>query len=140
MRRLSGASVSLLWITLFSCIISSAADERLPRIIDSTVTDTLHKEILSIPQDKPPITLPDSFCAAQLLTAKAQLIQLGNFHRMSGISGMLTGAFCIFAGVVMLDKTQLVPLAITSMSLGGVFVGLGMWEIKIGFSLIQSYP
>jgi hypothetical protein len=71
-------------------------------------------------------------------SANATFIHLGEFHRLKGIYGLLTGTFGIIAGVLLLDRADSVPLAVTSMAIGGFSIGLGLWEVKLGSTLKKN--
>jgi hypothetical protein len=129
-------SVTVLRIALFCFAVTAGADNPLPRIADSSLTDTTETEVSLNGYQALRNSASDSSIISQQSTHKALLGQFGEFHRLKGIYGLLVGTFGILAGVVLLDKADSVPLAVTSMSLGGVSIGLGLWEIKLGSSLM----
>jgi len=62
---------------------------------------------------------------------------LGGYHRLMGIYGVIGGALTILAGAILLDRTDAEPFAMSFLVVGGISVGLGLWEIKIGGKLSE---
>jgi hypothetical protein len=54
---------------------------------------------------------------------------------LKGIFGVVGGLAGICAGVVALDKVDSTPLAISFLALGGISIGLGIWEMRLGRTL-----
>jgi hypothetical protein len=138
MHHFQGASAAVVRIALLCFTFSVGADNTLPRVIDSLASDTAQKEANSPPVLVVQSKVPDSSPIRQQSSTAAIVGQFGEFHRLKGIYGLIAGTLGIFAGVVLLDKADSVPLAIASMSLGGVSIGLGLWEIKLGSSLLKK--
>lgn len=127
-------------IALFCFIVNVVAEDSLPRIIDSSAIEGTQKGILSPNLTSLSKNASDS-SKTRLQTPTMELfVQLGELHRLKGIYSLLAGTFGILAGVVLLDRSDSVPLAIGCMSLGGVSIGLGLWEIKIGSGMRRSEP
>jgi hypothetical protein len=138
MHHLPGASAVGFRIALFSLLCIAAADNTLPRMIDSSSCDTAQKKALSDRSISLPDNASDSSGIALQSSGKALSVQLGEFHRFKGIYGLLAGTLGICAGVILLDKTDSVPLAISSMTLGGISIGIGLWEIKLGSAFLKN--
>jgi hypothetical protein len=71
----------------------------------------------------------------ELLKTKEMFKTLGGYHKLMGIYGMVTGVLGIVAGVVLLDRADDTPFAVSFITLGGISIGLGMWEIDVGGKL-----
>ena len=140
MHHLSSASAAAFRIAFFCFIINASAENTLPKIVDSSAIEGTKKEIFSPGLSLLNKNAPDSSLAGQQASTKELFVRLGEFHRLQGIYSLLVGTFGIIAGVVLLDKSDSVPFAITCMSLGGVSIGLGIWEIKIGCGLRRNDP
>jgi hypothetical protein len=54
-----------------------------------------------------------------------------------GIYGAVTGALGILAGVVLLDKPDDAAFAMSFITLGGISIGFGLWEINVGGKLLK---
>ena len=63
---------------------------------------------------------------------KAIFYTLGGYHRLMGIYGLLSGALTIIAGAVLIDKKDAAPFAMSFIALGGISMGLGLWEGNVG--------
>jgi hypothetical protein len=63
---------------------------------------------------------------------------LGDYHRLVGVYGIATGALAILTGVLFLDKPAYSPWAMAAITMGGVTIGLGIWEIKLGAGLMRE--
>jgi hypothetical protein len=61
---------------------------------------------------------------------------LGRYHRLMGAYDVIGGALTILAGTVLLDKKGASPYAMCCIALGGISIGLGLWEIKVGGKLL----
>jgi hypothetical protein len=121
-------------IVLFSVLIRAAADSNLPSSIDSSAIVSSDSENLSN-LSKIPQLQTDSSKILTISENMEMFNHLGDFHRLNGIYGVVTGIVGIFAGVVLLDKVDSTPLAISFFALGGISIGFGIWEMKIGGAL-----
>ncbi len=63
---------------------------------------------------------------------------LGRYHRLMGAYDVIGGALTILAGTVLLDKKDAAPFAMSFIALGGISIGLGLWEIKVGGKLLSD--
>lgn len=61
--------------------------------------------------------------------------KLGNFHKAMGIYNISAGILAVIAGAAILDKQDILPFSLSLITLGGITVGIGMWEITIGRTL-----
>jgi hypothetical protein len=75
--------------------------------------------------------------APALSTTKEMFARLGDFHRLKGIYGVASGIVGILAGVVFLDKDNSTPLALSCFALGGISIGFGIWEMRIGRTFLR---
>ena len=121
-------------IFLFSLSIRAAADSNPPSLIDSSVIVSSENENLSN-ISKIHQLQTDSLKTLPISENMEMFNRLGDFHRLNGIYGVVTGIVGIFAGVVLLDKVDSTPLAISFFALGGISIGFGIWEMKIGGAL-----
>ena len=121
-------------IVLFSFFIRAAADSNPPSLIDSSVIVSSENENLSN-ISKIHQLQTDSLKTLPISENMEMFNRLGDFHRLNGIYGVVTGIVGIFAGVVLLDKVDSTPLAISFFALGGISIGFGIWEMKIGGAL-----
>jgi len=71
------------------------------------------------------------------LANKEMFHRLGDYHRIMGIYGVIGGALTILAGAILLDKEDSTPFAMSFLVVGGISVGLGLWEIKLGAKLSE---
>jgi hypothetical protein len=60
---------------------------------------------------------------------------LGNFHKAMGIYNISAGILAVIAGAAILDKQDILPFSLSLITLGGITVGIGVWEITIGRTL-----
>ena len=72
-----------------------------------------------------------------LLKTKEMFHTLGSYHKLAGIYGAVTGALGILAGVILVDKPDDASFAIAFMTLGGISIGFGLWEINVGGKLLN---
>jgi hypothetical protein len=75
--------------------------------------------------------------SAELVKTKEMFRTLGGFHKLMGIYGAVTGALGILAGVVLLDKPDDAAFAMSFITLGGISIGFGLWEINVGGKLLK---
>ena len=75
--------------------------------------------------------------SAELVKTKEMFLTLGGFHKLMGIYGAVTGALGILAGVVLLDKPDDAAFAMSFITLGGISIGFGLWEINVGGKLLK---
>jgi hypothetical protein len=79
---------------------------------------------------------PNSF--ADFESANKDLFRtLGGYHRLMGMYEMIGGVLTIIAGAMLLDKKDATTFAMSFFALGGVSIGLGLWEIKVGAKLLN---
>jgi hypothetical protein len=71
------------------------------------------------------------------LNAKEMFRKLGNFHKTMGIYNISAGILAVIAGAAILDKQDILPFSLSLITLGGITVGIGVWEITIGRTLIR---
>jgi hypothetical protein len=69
------------------------------------------------------------------LNARDMFRSLGNFHKAMGIYNISAGILAVIAGAAILDKQDILPFSLSLITLGGITVGIGVWEITIGRSL-----
>jgi hypothetical protein len=81
-----------------------------------------------------PQTSQDSQYAAALDT-RALVARLGYYHRAFGAYTLVLGILAIGTGVAFLDKKEVSPFSVSCITLGGITVGIGIWEISMGLSL-----
>lgn len=67
--------------------------------------------------------------------AREMFRRLGNFHKTMGIYNISAGILAVIAGAAILDKQDILPFSLSLITLGGITVGIGVWEITIGRSL-----
>ena len=67
--------------------------------------------------------------------AKEMFRKLGNFHKAMGIYNISAGILAAIAGAAILDKADILPFSLSLITLGGITVGIGVWEITIGSNL-----
>jgi hypothetical protein len=79
-----------------------------------------------------PVTPPDS----TRLNPKI-FRELGNFHKAAGIYNIVAGALAVVAGAAILQKEDILAFSLSLVTLGGITVGIGVWEISIGSSLTR---
>jgi hypothetical protein len=60
---------------------------------------------------------------------------MGNFHKVMGIYNVSAGILAIIAGAAILEKEDILPFSLSLITLGGITVGIGVWEITIGRTL-----
>jgi hypothetical protein len=121
---------------IFFIVFASYADDTKAVSIDSAVSHAIKQDnpsalIISSP------SYSDSSDTTALLKTRTMFARLGDFHKSRGIFGIVTGLVGIFAGVVFLDKNDSTPLALSCFALGGISIGFGIWEMKIGRSLLR---
>jgi hypothetical protein len=63
---------------------------------------------------------------------------LGRFHKGMGIFTVAAGAIAIIAGASILEKQDILPFSLSLITIGGVAAGIGMWEIRVGWSISKS--
>lgn len=80
---------------------------------------------------------PHEMSSQDLLKTKEIFRTLGSYHKLMGIYGTVTGALGILAGVILLDKSDDTAFAISFITLGGITIGFGLWEINIGGKLLK---
>jgi hypothetical protein len=127
--------ILILQTVIFFIVFASYADDSKAVPIDTAVSHAIKQgspSALAIPS-----SYPDSSDTALLLKTRAMFARLGDFHKSRGIFGIVTGLVGIFAGVVFLDKNDSTPLALSCFALGGVSIGFGIWEMKLGRSLLR---
>ena len=149
-------------VSFFLCCIASVSASPIdsnsgvatPVVHESTVPDTLsgalEADSAAIIQkqsvaktasaDMQPVSLalPDS-AVAKVLAQHAQLLgKLGDFHKIMGMYTTVTGVVALFGGVLLLDRKDGMPFAVSFLTIGGIAVGVGMWEIKIGAQLLST--
>ncbi len=120
----------------FLFLFSSLADEARIVSIDSTSLIGIMQENTSVAPAVSHSSYPDSSDTSALLKTRKMIARLGDFHKSRGLLSVATGIAGIFAGVVLLDKSESTPLAISFMALGGVSIGFGIWEMKLGRTLL----
>ena len=93
------------------------------------------------PQAKKPLILisPDGTLAKTLAEHNLLLGKLGDFHKIMGMYTTVTGVVAILGGVLLLDRNGGMPFAISFLTLGGIAVGVGIWEINIGAQLLPPH-
>jgi hypothetical protein len=123
---------------VFFFVINLAADDNLSTTIDSSATKSIEKENLSANLKIPQNPQADSSIVPTVSISKQMFARLGELHRLRGIYGVVTGTLGILAGVILLDKADSAPFAMSFISLGGISISLGIWEIKIGRSLLSG--
>jgi hypothetical protein len=84
------------------------------------------------------LALPDSAVAKVLAQHALLLGKLGDFHKIMGMYTTVTGVVALFGGVLLLDRKDGMPFAVSFLTIGGIAVGVGMWEIKIGAQLLST--
>jgi hypothetical protein len=52
-----------------------------------------------------------------------------------GIYNVSAGILAAIAGAAILDKADILPFSLSLITLGGITVGIGVWEITIGSTL-----
>jgi hypothetical protein len=62
---------------------------------------------------------------------------LGNFHKAMGIYDISAGVLAILAGAAILEKEDILPFSLSLITLGGITVGIGVWDLSIGASLTK---
>jgi hypothetical protein len=67
--------------------------------------------------------------------AREMFRKLGNFHKAMGIYNVSAGILAAIAGAAILDKADILPFSLSLITLGGITVGIGVWEITIGSTL-----
>jgi hypothetical protein len=67
--------------------------------------------------------------------AREMFRSLGNFHKAMGIYNISAGILAVIAGAAILDKQDILPFSLSLITLGGITVGIGIWEITIGRTL-----
>ena len=85
------------------------------------------------------LTITDSTVAKTLAQHTLSLEKLGDFHKIMGMYTTVTGVVAILGGVLLLDRNGGMPFAISFLTLGGVALGVGIWEIKIGAEMFPSH-
>jgi hypothetical protein len=77
------------------------------------------------------LTPQDSFYISALNTFP----KLGKFHKTMGIYYISAGALAIIAGGTILNKQTVLPFSLALITIGGITIGIGVWEISIGTDL-----
>jgi hypothetical protein len=67
--------------------------------------------------------------------AREMFRKLGNFHKAMGIYNISAGILAAIAGAAILNKADILPFSLSLITLGGITVGIGVWEISIGSNL-----
>ncbi|HMD69262.1 MAG TPA: hypothetical protein VKF42_10325 [Chitinivibrionales bacterium] len=60
---------------------------------------------------------------------------LGRLHKGMGIFTVAAGAIAVIAGASILEKQDILPFSLSLITIGGIAMGLGAWEIKVGWSV-----
>jgi hypothetical protein len=63
---------------------------------------------------------------------------MGNFHKAMGIYNISAGVLAVIAGAAILEKQDILPFSLSLITLGGITVGIGIWEITIGRTLSRQ--
>ncbi len=80
----------------------------------------------------------DPYAGRIFLTDNEIISKLAGYHRVLGIFKIAGGAFGVLGGVALLDKADYTAFAISMMSLGGISISLGIWEMKFGAQFLQK--
>jgi hypothetical protein len=72
------------------------------------------------------------------LRCKEASSELASFHRLKGIYGTVSGIVAILSGIILLDDAAKSGFGMALITLGGINVGLGLWEIKLGGRLEKN--
>jgi len=70
--------------------------------------------------------------------ARQMFRSLGNFHRAMGIYNISAGVLAVIAGAAILEKQDILPFSLSLVTLGGITVGIGIWEITIARTLSKQ--
>jgi hypothetical protein len=128
--------ISTFFLALLTLTINAVAGDTLRTQIDSLTQRGIEQKnpalVLQIPQQP-----ADSQKTPGILPYKKMFDHLGELHRLKGIYGVVTGTLGILAGVVLLDKADSTPFAMSFIALGGISIGFGIWEMRIGSSLLH---
>ena len=101
---------------------------------DLRVSSTTGKQTPLLKQNS-----PNGMPSPELLKTKEMFQTLGEYHKLMGIYGAVTGALGIIAGAVLLGRPDDASFAISFITLGGISIGFGLWEIHVGGKLVK-YP
>lgn len=63
---------------------------------------------------------------------------IGEYHKLTGIYQVIEGAMIILAGAILINKEDYSTFAMSFIAVGGINIGLGLWEIKISSGLIDN--
>jgi hypothetical protein len=63
---------------------------------------------------------------------------IGEYHKLTGIYQVIEGAMIILAGAILINKEDYSTFAMSFIAVGGINIGLGLWEIKISSGLINN--
>lgn len=73
----------------------------------------------------------------EVLKTKEMFADLGKYHKFMGAYGVICGALGIIAGAMLIDKADDAAYATAFITLGGISIGFGLWEINIGGKLLK---
>lgn len=62
---------------------------------------------------------------------------LGRLHKGMGIFTVAAGVIAVIAGASILEKQDILPFSLSLITIGGIAVGLGVWEIEVGLSVAK---
>ena len=77
------------------------------------------------------------FNGSEALKTKEIFAGLGKYHKFMGAYGVLCGALGIIAGAMLIDKADDAPFAMSFITIGGISIGFGLWEINVGGKLLN---
>ena len=123
---------------IFAFLIEIAAAEN--SFFETTDSSFVAAQKDSEPLPHPAINLGKTDTSVTPLQARSQdiFLHLGEFHRLEGAYTLAAGFFGILAGAILLDKSDNIGIGMACISLGGISVGFGMWEIKFGQTLLKN--
>jgi hypothetical protein len=145
------------FLILFVCA-GAAFSASVPNAKQATITDTtlliddladtiVAKKTSAAPIPTSPVSPKDTAAALKVMPAvspvhdsepantKAMFKILGSYYRASGIYNIAAGMLAVLAGAAILNKEDILPFSLSLITLGGITVGIGVWDVSIGNTL-----
>lgn len=144
MRHIKG-TISLFLFLLFSHAAwaapsqsdsSNAADSLIKKNLirqtqTATTQGTQKDSATSLLTISPAAPCRDSVAAI----TKELFSSMGKYHTAMGIYNIAAGVLAVVAGAAILEKEDILPFSLSLVTLGGITVGIGIWEIHLGSKL-----
>jgi hypothetical protein len=84
------------------------------------------------------LTSPVQATDSSQIHTNAMFKTLASYHRTMGIYNIAAGVLAILAGAAILNKEDILPFSLSLITLGGITVGIGVWDVSIGNKLSNS--